>query len=110
MNRMTPAVTVLIAINVVMFGLNSLTTVELNQWLALYYPSNRSYGMWQYVTSLFMHGGLMHILFNMLGLWMFGTALESIWGTRKFVFFYFAAGIGTGIIYTGELLSVHSRL
>ena len=100
MNRMTPAVTVLIAINVVMFGLNSLSTVELNQWLALYYPSNPSYGIWQYVTSMFMHGGVMHILFNMLGLWMFGTALESIWGTRKFLFFYFAAGIGAGIIYT----------
>ena len=100
MNQVTPIVLILIAINAAMFAVNGITTLELNQWLALYYPSNPNYGVWQYVTSMFMHGGVMHLLFNMFGLYMFGSALERLWGAKKFLFFYFAAGIGAGVIYT----------
>ena len=42
----------------------------------------------------------MHIAFNMYALWAFGTPLEQMWGRNKFLFFYFSAGIGAGIIYT----------
>ena len=100
MQQVTPLILVLIVINVALFLINSLTTFELNQWLALYYPDNPQYGIWQYVTSMFMHGSLPHLLFNMFGLYMFGSALEKVWGQQKFLFFYFAAGIGAGIIYT----------
>ena len=41
---------------------------------------------------MFLHGGVIHILFNMLALWMFGTELERIWGTRFFLKFYFVTG------------------
>ncbi len=47
-----------------------------------------------------MHGSFPHILFNMYGLWAFGTPLEQMWGKKKFFFFYFSAGIGAGLIYT----------
>jgi len=100
MQQVTPLVLILIVINVGLFLINSLTTFELNQWFALYYPDNPQYGIWQYVTSMFMHGSLPHLLFNMFGLYMFGSALERVWGSKKFLFFYFAAGIGAGIIYT----------
>ena len=100
MNQVTPAVLVLIVINVALFGINGITTFEMNQWFALYYPDNPQYGLWQYVTSMFMHGSLPHIMFNMFGLYMFGCSLERIWGSKKFLFFYFSAGIGAGIIYT----------
>ena len=100
MNQVTPIVLILIIINVVLFGINSITTFEMNQWFALYYPDNPQYGLWQYVTSMFMHGGVPHLLFNMFGLYMFGCALERAWGAQKFLFFYFAAGIGAGVIYT----------
>jgi membrane associated rhomboid family serine protease len=53
---------------------------------------------WQLVTYMFVHGGIWHILFNMLALWMFGTELERVWGTRYFVKFYFVTGIGAGIL------------
>jgi membrane associated rhomboid family serine protease len=53
------------------------------------------------VTTMFMHGGLMHLLFNMYALWAFGTPLENIWGINRFVFFYFASGIGASLIYSG---------
>ena len=47
-----------------------------------------------------MHGDITHILFNMFGLWMFGTPLEQMWGKQKFVFFYLSAGFGAVLIQT----------
>jgi len=53
--------------------------------------------VWQLVTYMFQHGGLMHLLFNMLALWMFGVDLERLWGTRFFTRYYFVAGMGAGL-------------
>ncbi|MGD1092561.1 MAG: rhomboid family intramembrane serine protease [Bryobacteraceae bacterium] len=50
--------------------------------------------IWQLVTYMFLHGGIWHILWNMLALWMFGCELEQTWGTRKFLKFYFFCGVG----------------
>lgn len=58
----------------------------------------RGFWVWQLVTYMFLHGGLFHILFNMLALWMFGAELERIWGTRYFLKFYFVTGIGAGAL------------
>ena len=54
--------------------------------------------LWQLVTYMFLHGGTLHILFNMLGLWMFGSELESLWGARYFTKFYFICGIAAGLL------------
>lgn len=54
--------------------------------------------LWQPVTYMFLHGGIFHLLFNMFVLWMFGTTLESTWGSRKFLKFYFICGIGAGLL------------
>src|SRR5438105_1049706 len=54
--------------------------------------------IWQLGSYMFLHGGLFHILFNMLALWMFGTELERVWGTRYFLKFYFVTGVGAGIL------------
>jgi membrane associated rhomboid family serine protease len=54
--------------------------------------------LWQPATYMFLHAGVFHILFNMLALWMFGTELERIWGTRGFLKFYFVTGIGAGLL------------
>ena len=55
--------------------------------------------IWQLFTWLFLHdpNGFSHILFNMLSLWMFGTELERLWGTKRFLQYYFLCGIGAGI-------------
>jgi membrane associated rhomboid family serine protease len=55
------------------------------------------FAIWQLVTYMFLHGGISHILFNMLTLWMMGTELEHRWGTRFFTKFYFVCGIGAGL-------------
>ena len=54
--------------------------------------------IWQLATYMFLHGGIFHILFNMLALWMFGAELERVWGTRYFLKFYFVTGIGAGVL------------
>jgi membrane associated rhomboid family serine protease len=53
--------------------------------------------VWELATYAFLHGGFLHIIFNMLALWMFGTELERIWGTQRFVRFYFFCAVGAGI-------------
>ena len=57
-----------------------------------------SFRLWQLVTYLFLHGGVGHLLFNMLALWMFGSALESEWGTRAFLRYYFLTGVGAALV------------
>ncbi|MBV9035931.1 MAG: rhomboid family intramembrane serine protease [Acidobacteriaceae bacterium] len=57
----------------------------------------RTLALWQLVTYMFLHTGISHILWNMLGLWMFGTELERLWGTRKFLRFYFICGIAAAV-------------
>ena len=53
--------------------------------------------VWQLVTYMFLHGGVFHILFNMLALWMFGVELERTFGTQRFLNFYLFCGIGAGL-------------
>src|SRR5215831_5983100 len=53
--------------------------------------------VWQVFTYMFLHGGITHLLFNMLTLWMFGTQLERDWGTRRFLKYYFLCGIAAGV-------------
>ncbi|WP_282072974.1 rhomboid family intramembrane serine protease [Polaribacter atrinae] len=98
--KLTDAIKHLIIINVILFVAPQLLKLDFTNILALHFPKNEHFGIWQYVTHMFMHGGFSHILFNMYGLWAFGTPLEQIWGKKKFIFFYFSAGIGAGIIYT----------
>jgi membrane associated rhomboid family serine protease len=95
---LSTALTAIIGANVVMFAVQLLfpiVTVALGlhpAWVI------QSLWIWQLVTYMFLHGGIFHILFNMLALWMFGTELERIWGTRYFLKFYFVTGIGAGAL------------
>ncbi|CAM1344096.1 rhomboid family intramembrane serine protease [Tenacibaculum amylolyticum] len=100
MQRLTAAIKHLIIINVIMYFVPQLMGMDLTNIFALHFPKNEHFGIWQYVTHMFMHGGPYHLLFNMYALWAFGTPLEQMWGRNKFIFFYFSAGIGAGLIYT----------
>src|SRR6266542_6454777 len=57
-----------------------------------------SFWVWQLATYMFLHGGVFHIVFNMLALWMFGTDLERRWGTPYFLKFYSVTVIGAGVL------------
>jgi membrane associated rhomboid family serine protease len=54
--------------------------------------------IWQPFTYIFLHGGLFHLLINMLMLWMFGRELELLWGKKRFLNYFFICGVGAGLI------------
>lgn len=66
--------------------------------LALHYYENEKFLISQFITHMFMHGSPSHILFNMFGLWMFGSPLEQMWGRQKFLFFYISCGLGAALL------------
>ena len=94
---LSTALKALIGVNVVMFlATTFLPSLQIQlglvpQWVL------HDLRVYQVVTYMFIHAGLFHILFNMLALWMFGTELERLWGTRRFLQFYFFCGIGAGV-------------
>ena len=100
MGRISETIKTLIIINVIFFIGSSFLGDVAYKLFALFYFENPNFQYWQPLTHMFMHGGLMHILFNMYALWAFGSPLEQMWGRNKFLFFYFSAGIGAGLIYT----------
>jgi len=101
MRNITDTVKHLIIINVIFFLGASLFGDLFYGWFSLWFPKNEHFGLWQVVTHMFMHGGLMHLFFNMYALFAFGTPLEQQWGRQKFLFFYFSAGIGAALLHTG---------
>jgi membrane associated rhomboid family serine protease len=63
--------------------------------------------VWQLFTYMFLHGGILHLLFNMLTLWFFGSQIERDWGTRRFLKYYFLCGIAAGVcVVIANLLTV----
>ncbi len=72
---------------------------------ALFPFESQHFGIWQLFTYMFMHGGFMHLLFNMFALWMFGMELENNWGSKRFLIYYLLCGIGAGIsnLFIGPL-------
>ena len=91
----------LIIINVI-FYIGSQFLGDLSyDMLALHYYENEKFLFIQFLTHMFMHGSPTHILFNMFGLWMFGSPLEQMWGRNKFLFFYISCGLGAAFIQTG---------
>ena len=100
MGRITETVKVLIICNVLFFAGTLLSGEIVYRLFSLYYFENPNFQVWQPVTHMFMHGGFMHILFNMYALWAFGSPLEERWGRNKFLFFYFSAGLGAALIHS----------
>ena len=99
MRNMTETVKQLIIINIIFFGGTQVVGPVAYKLLSLYYPENPDFQFWQPLSHMFMHGDLMHIFFNMFALYSFGTTLEQIWGSRKFLFFYVSCGLGAALIH-----------
>ncbi len=98
--QLTPVVKYLLIANVAIFFLQQVLPNVLEQWGA--YNTRlavNQFQVWRFVTYMFLHGGVSHILFNMLGLWMFGTQIEALWGQRTFLLYYFVCGLGGSLMY-----------
>ena len=98
-----PVVKNLIIINAIMLLATyvlSMRGIDLARVLGLHYISSPKFEPYQLVTHIFMHGGFMHLLFNMFALWMFGRVLETVWGPKRFFIFYFVTGLGAAVLHT----------
>jgi membrane associated rhomboid family serine protease len=90
MPPLPPITQALLLINVAVFCLDSFLGAWFARLFALW-PLGGGFLPWQLVTYAFLHGGVMHLFFNMLGLWMFGAELERLWGPKRFLLFFFAS-------------------
>ncbi len=105
-----PIVKVLLYVNVgvflfeMLFGSLRIGNVPLagyiQHYFYLYPPGSDNFYPWQFVTYMFLHGGFSHVFFNMLALVIFGPTLETTWGSKKFLIYYFICGLGGGLAHT----------
>lgn len=100
MSQVPQAVKSIIIINVLVAIMTFLNKGLMSKWFALD-PIYFVYKPWQLVTYMFMHGDFFHLFFNMYTLFIFGGVLERVWGTKKFLFYYFVTGIGAALIHIG---------
>ncbi len=94
--NITPVVKNLLIINVIFFLATQLLGAHFNmvEHFSAFYFDSPLFKPWQVITYMFMHGGFMHILFNMLGLFTIGPILENTMGSKRFFNYYFICGIG----------------
>lgn len=88
---MPPMTQALLIVNVLAFALQQVMGSHLVQWFALWPLASEFFMPWQLGSYAFLHGGLMHLAFNMYGVWLFGSELERVWGARRFAAFYFVS-------------------
>ncbi len=92
----------ILIINVIMFLATQVLLsrgIDLNDMLGLHYFLSEKFHIWQFFTYMFMHGNIMHIFFNMFAVFMFGAAMENIWGPKKFLTYYLLTGLGAAVAH-----------
>jgi len=112
--NMTPVVKNIILINIVMFvaywiGVKAFD-INLNSVLGIYFPKSDSFKPIQIISHMFMHYNFMHILFNMYALYIFGQALENVWGPKRFLTYYLVCGLGAILMHESVIAYEYSRL
>src|SRR5690554_8156036 len=102
-NILPPIIKNLLIINTLVYFttvvLKESQIIDLNYYLALFYWDSSYFKPWQIITHMFMHGSFMHIFFNMFALWMFGTAIERVWGPKRFLIYYMVTGFGAFVLH-----------
>lgn len=101
---MPPVTQALLIANIAVFILQAGTTLPLIEWFALWPPASPfinapQFQPWQLVSYAFLHGGLGHLSFNMLALYMFGGDIERLFGARFYLQFWFAAVITAALTH-----------
>ena len=97
-SNIPPVVKNLLIINIIFFIATLMfqrgNSSPLVQWFAVFYFDSPEFRVWQIISYMFMHGGWAHIFFNMFALFMFGSSLEYIMGSKRFLNFYLITGLG----------------
>lgn len=101
----------LLYVNLIMFVATLVNPVFMKDTFAMAFPLSTEFRWWQLLTHMFMHGGPLHIFFNMYTLVMFGMVVERALGTERFIRFYLITGFGAVLLHTGvEFLQVQALL
>ncbi|MEQ9186969.1 MAG: rhomboid family intramembrane serine protease [Cryomorphaceae bacterium] len=102
-SMMPPIVKNLLIINGLMFlatwTFETSMGIDLRDMLGLHYFQSEKFSPIQIVTYMFMHGDLSHIFFNMFAVWMFGSAIENVWGSKRFLIYYLLTGFGAAFLH-----------
>lgn len=100
-----PVVKNLIIINAIFFlatiSLDYTQGIDLTKILGLHYFASDAFRPYQLVTYMFMHGSFSHLFFNMFAIWMFGNAIENVWGGKRFLIYYLLTGFGAAMLHYG---------
>ena len=111
---MPPVVKNLVIINVIMllalYAANALFNINLLAILGLFYPQSELFKPYQIVTHMFMHADFWHLFFNMFALYMFGQVLESVWGPKRFLIYYFVCGLGAALTHETVIYFQYQKL
>jgi len=98
-----PVVKNLLIINGLFFlatvALENAFHIDLSDYLGLHYFEAQKFSPYQFITYMFMHANLSHIVFNMFALWMFGYTLENVWGGKRFLTYYMVTGVGAALFH-----------
>ncbi|NLX41389.1 MAG: rhomboid family intramembrane serine protease [Bacteroidales bacterium] len=97
---MSPVIKNLVIINTIMLIATWFIGDTMYEKLALFAFESPFFKPYQLITHMFMHGDFWHLFFNMYTLMIFGTVLERIWGSKKFLLFYFVTGIGAALCHS----------
>lgn len=98
-----PVIKNLLIINVLVFAAEFVLSnmgIDLTRLLALHNVQSECFKPFQFVTHMFMHGSITHIFFNMFALFMFGRMLETVWGPKRFLIYYFVTGLGAAVFHS----------
>lgn len=98
----------LLIVNIIVFVATLVNPGVIYRYFSLYYPMSHDFHIWQFVTYMFVHGGWWHIFFNMYALFIFGSVIENVIGSRKFGVLYFVCGIGAAAVNIGVQALTHS--
>tara|TARA_B100001250_G_C19610074_1_gene704519 strand:- start:126 stop:866 length:741 start_codon:yes stop_codon:yes gene_type:complete len=110
-NILPPVVKNLLIINGLLFlatiTLHTTNIINLTQMLGLYYWKSNNFETWQIISHMFMHGGFFHLFFNMFAVWMFGSQIENLWGSKRFLNYYILTGLGAAFLH---FLIIHIQI
>ncbi len=104
----------IIIINIIMliayYVVKGTTGKDLIELLGLYFPKSELFRPYQILTHMFMHGGFLHLLFNMYALFIFGGVLENVWGPKRFLIYYLVCGLGAALTHETVIYFQYHKL
>ena len=103
MFQLTPAAKNILIINGIIFILSDFIGLRsyIIESFGMRYFHSENFQPYQILTYMWVHGGFGHLFSNMFSVLIFAPILEKVWGSKKFLIYYLATGIGAGILYSG---------